>query len=550
MLVLLVLVAGTLAGLFSWYAQSRPVGLPDVSGGKFACVSYAPFREGQSPFQEDIEIPPEQIAEDMEALSQNTRCVRTYAVDQGLDMVPEIAQKFGLRVLLGAWIGAQPAKNKLQLDRAIELANAFPGTVRAIVVGNEVMLRGELPRDRLIEAIRYVKARTEIAVTYADVWEFWLRHKQIAAEVNFATIHILPYWEDDPIGIEQAVPHIMDIYRHVETQMPGIPLLIGETGWPSAGRQREGAVPSRVNQAAFHRYFVSAADQAGIDYNLIEAFDQPWKRYNEGTVGGEWGIYDVKRKPKFPLIGTVQELPGWRVYLLASVALGLLPLAWAAVRRREMGGALGWVALAIGGLGSGTLLTLFGRYLMESSRSTLEWAAGGAIWLLLVCTAISLSIALGQAIAGRGTEGPAPLERIRAHVAGEFDLTGRAHALGLMRLLALALALAMSLGLVFDGRYRDFPASAALLPAMGFLLLAFLDRRSSETGDEESVLAVLLGLSAVAIVALEHFANLQAVAWSATTLLLSAGVLAARRLPALQRRRMPPLEQPQPRAAD
>ncbi|MBU0726214.1 MAG: glycoside hydrolase family 17 [Alphaproteobacteria bacterium] len=533
--VLTVLVAGAVGGLYSWYAKSQPVSLPDVSGGRFACVSYAPFREGQSPFQPDIVIPPEQIAEDMEALSQQTRCVRTYAVDQGLEMVPQIAQQFGLRVLLGAWIGSQPDKNKLQLDKAIELANAHPGTVRAIVVGNEVLLRGELPADRLIETIRYVKARTEIPVTYADVWEFWMRNKQIAAEVNFATIHILPYWEDDPIAIQYAVPHVMDIYRHVQEEMPNVTLLIGETGWPSAGRQREGAAPGRVNQAAFMRYFVSAASQAGVDYNLIEAFDQPWKRYNEGTVGGNWGLYDVKRQPKFSLTGPVVELPDWQIYLGISVLLGLFPLGWTLLRRRSRGeklanAPLGWATLTAAGLTGGTLLTLFGRYLLESSRSLVEWGAGGAIWLLLFFAAISLSGALARAVAGAGTDGPAALERIRRHVAGEFDLTGRAHALGLFRLLALAIALAVSLGLVFDGRYRDFPASAAMLPAMGFLLLAFLDRKAAEMGDEEIVLSILLAIFSVAIVVQAHLANIQAMAWVGATLLLALPVLTGQRL--------------------
>ena len=69
-----------------------------------------------------------------------------------------------------------------------------------MVVGNEVLLRGEMAANDLADTIRAVKARVKVPVTYADVWEFWLRNRELAAAADFITIHILPYWEDFPIA--------------------------------------------------------------------------------------------------------------------------------------------------------------------------------------------------------------------------------------------------------------------------------------------------------------------------------------------------------------
>ncbi len=160
-------------------------------------------------------------------------------------------------------------------------------------------------------------------VTYADVWEFWLRHREIAAAVDFITIHILPYWEDFPIPAREAARHVDAIRRQVAAAFPGREIFVGEFGWPSAGRMREGALPSPIDQARVIEDVLALAKREGYRVNLIEAYDQPWKRQLEGTVGGHWGLYDAyRRQPKFawgapsPIIRIgVGRLPGgspWR----------------------------------------------------------------------------------------------------------------------------------------------------------------------------------------------------------------------------------------------
>ena len=86
-------------------------------------------------------------------------------------------------------------------------------------------------------------------VTYADVWEYWLRYREIYNVVDFITIHILPYWEDFPVRAKFAATHVNVIRQRMAVTFPGKEILIGETGWPSEGRMREAALPSRTNQA-------------------------------------------------------------------------------------------------------------------------------------------------------------------------------------------------------------------------------------------------------------------------------------------------------------
>ena len=121
----------------------------------------------------------------------------------------------------------------------IALAKAHPETVRAIIVGNEVLLRGEQTGETLAGMAKRIKAETGLPVTYADVWEFWLRAPEaLKQSVDFITIHVLPYWEDDPLPVSEAVKHLETIVAEVQEKFPGREIVIGETGWPSAGRWR------------------------------------------------------------------------------------------------------------------------------------------------------------------------------------------------------------------------------------------------------------------------------------------------------------------------
>ncbi len=203
--VLFALAAAAIVAVWSWLGTAVEMPqAPLAPGAKLNCVSYAPFRGAQNPFGPDVPIDPRQIDQDLAQLKQITNCIRTYSTDHGLDRIPEIARRHGLKVMQGLWLSSVPDLTRKQIDSGIALAKRYPDVIEAIIVGNEVLLRGEMSATDLARTIREVKAQVSMPVTYADVWEFWLRNREVAAAVDFITIHILPYWEDFPIPAKDA----------------------------------------------------------------------------------------------------------------------------------------------------------------------------------------------------------------------------------------------------------------------------------------------------------------------------------------------------------
>jgi glucan 1,3-beta-glucosidase len=450
-----------------WLWRATPMPMPDAPGGRFACVSYAPFRGEQTPFDQSLVIPSQQIEEDLTHLKTESDCVRIYAVNQGLDQVLPIAEKLGLKVLMGLWIGREAKDNEIQVARGIELAKAHPATIKGIIVGNEVLLRQEQPAAALESLLKRVKAETGLPVTYADVWEFWLRHPELADDVDFVTIHILPYWEDDPVPAADGVTHIDAILRMVQAEMPGKTIYIGETGYPSAGKQRERAVPGLVEQAGFIRGFLAYAHDHGLDYNVIEAFDQPWKRALEGTVGGYWGVFGENRISKFPLTGPVARMGSPWPWLGATIALGIA-LWWPARRAaRNPAGALAAPLLA-GGAALAILLQV--DHARFAALHWYEWALEGSLALV---SALVAMLALPRILAANDA-GAAPAEDSLDWLRRPWSRWPDAGlALGALQVLAMAGAAVAALGLDFDQRYRDFPIWAFAVPAVAFALLRF-----------------------------------------------------------------------------
>ena len=287
---------------------------------------------------EGTRVEPWQIEEDVALLSKYTGCIRTYSVDDGRADVLESARRHGLKVLYGVWVSGDPAKTRRQIETTVAFAKAYPDVIAAVVVGNEVLLRGEMSSTDLIAYIRQVKAQVAMPVTYADVWEFWLRYPDVQNAVDFVTIHVLPYWEDFPIPAARAAAHTAAIRERIAAAFPGKEIVIGEFGWPSAGRMREGARPSPSNQARAIIETMALAQRENFRMNVIEAFDQPWKRALEGAVGGYWGIIDrATGAPKFSFDGKVSDHPHWVDQALAGVLLAALTFGGAVLAGRRKG---------------------------------------------------------------------------------------------------------------------------------------------------------------------------------------------------------------------
>ena len=223
-----VAIAGVIAGLLHWVAVGRPVEMAAAPADRLPCVSYSPFhRAGQSPLAKATVISRSQIDADLAQIARSFRCVRTYSVAQGLAEVPPLARKHGLRVLLGLWIGPEADDNEREIAQGIAVLKRDADVINAVIVGNEVLLRRDQPPQALVGYLRRVRAATAVPVTYADVWEFWLRNREILAETSFVTVHILPYWEDDPIAADRAVDHVLNVYARVRDAFPGRRVMIG-----------------------------------------------------------------------------------------------------------------------------------------------------------------------------------------------------------------------------------------------------------------------------------------------------------------------------------
>ena len=313
-----------IAALFTgfWALINRPVSAPNwpdqISG-----FSYSPFQQGQYP-QKDQYPSDEEMRRDLEIMSKLTDNIRTYSVDGTLGDIPKLAEEFGLRVTIGIWISPDEERNEREIQKAIELANNSRSVVR-VVVGNEAIFRKEITADELIKILDRVRAAVKVPVTTSEQWHIWEHNPQLADHVDLIAAHILPYWEFIPM--EKAGEFVLDRARDLKKMFPKKPLLLSEVGWPSNGRMRGGADATQADQAIYLRTLVNTLNRRGYNYFVIEAFDQPWKASDEGSVGAYWGVYNAARQQKFNFEGPVVAIPQWRVLAIGSAVMGLLSLA-------------------------------------------------------------------------------------------------------------------------------------------------------------------------------------------------------------------------------
>jgi exo-beta-1,3-glucanase (GH17 family) len=440
-------------GLFGWLINlPQDVG-PDVPEGKLNSLSFAPFRTGQNPLEEKFPTV-EQIDEDLQLLSEKTHTIRTYSSARIFNTIPPLARKYGLKMIQGAWIGFIKKDIEIELQELIQAANTYPDVIKRVIVGNEVLLRGEMEPEELITYIRRVKAAVKQPVSYADVWSMYMKNPQLIKEVDFITIHILPYWEDEPIPVSQAPAHIARIYNIVRQEADGIapdkPILIGESGWPSAGRQRGWAVPSITNEAEFIRGLIKVANANHFDYNIVEAFNQPWKDALEGVIGANWGIFSADRQSVFPLTGKVYENPNWlKQYGFASI----LVLAAALVYRKKLQ-TLSFVNLGV--------LLLFSQLLSDvlTHLSHQAWYTSyNTTHYVQAVLGISLNVVLTILL----------MQRTYQLLAKQATNEKTGFWLYSLYLLFAVLAIYRTYNLATDGRYISFPFILGYIPIVGLL---------------------------------------------------------------------------------
>jgi exo-beta-1,3-glucanase (GH17 family) len=515
-----------------WYGMGRPFPLPAsplAQGQKLNCLSYAPFHGDRAPFDQPLHVSADQIERDLKQLAEVTPCVRTYSAAPAQGEITRIAAKMGLKVLQGIWINRDLAENRREMEAGLRLARKHPGVIEAFIVGNETLLRGELGPDRIKSYVEEVRQRSGLPVTYADVWEFWLRAPELAPAVDFVTIHILPYWEDEPVPAANAVKHVREIRNRVANAFTGKEIWIGEVGWPSEGRMRAGALPSPANQATVLSGVVETAKAENWKVNFMEAFDQPWKRLLEGTVGGYWGLFDdTTRELKFHWGEPVSNHPKWKIEATLGIGAAFLVFltAWISRRKNDAKEERWRRELAIAAIALGAGL-VFGWAALGLPMEPPEPGDRLRSALMIVLSLIVPTIA-GGAVARN-----APLRNLAVALNAPLRRHADTWSLMLSALLAATLvaAIHVALGLVFDPRYKDFQLALLSGPVAALSIAALMNEPiRPAAGVAEWVVAGLLTGSALFVVCNEGSANWQAL-WFAG-LLLALALTALRIAPA------------------
>ncbi len=306
--------------------------------------SFSPFRPGQSPLLKSFPSEKE-IDEDLALLAGKTHAIRTYTMESTLARITELAKKYKINVTLGAWLDTRLDNNEMEVKGLIRVASKNTNVVR-LIVGNEVILRKDMPPDKLIQYIEHVRREVNgnggksLPISTAEPWHIWLKNPELVEHVDFLSVQMLPFWEG--IQVDNAVDYIVQRINEVKARFPKKPIVISEVGWPSNGRTRKSAVASESNEAAFLRRFIDRAQQEKYVFYIMEAFDQPWKRNTEGAAGAYWGVYDADRKPKFPFTEPIVPIPAWHMLaaisvVIAACLLALLFIDSMALKRRGRG---------------------------------------------------------------------------------------------------------------------------------------------------------------------------------------------------------------------
>ncbi|MBT8107115.1 MAG: glycosyl hydrolase [Gammaproteobacteria bacterium] len=265
----------------------------EILEGKIHGLSFSPYIEGQGP---GTVVGEAQIRERLAIMEPYVRWIRTFSCTDGYELIPAIACEKGLKTLVGVWLDDDREHNELELENAIRVARE--GHVDVLGVGNEVLLRGDLTEDELLDYIRRAKeALPDIEVGYVDAYFEFAVHPRITEACDVVLANCYPFWEGCPA--EHALLYMKEMYHTAQAAANGKRVIISETGWPNIGTPEGGAVPSFENAI---KYFVDTyrwAEEEGVEVFYFSSFDEAWKVDAEGDVGAYWGLWDKDGNPKY-----------------------------------------------------------------------------------------------------------------------------------------------------------------------------------------------------------------------------------------------------------
>ena len=256
-------------------------------------LCFSPYEEGQKPG--DL-ISESQIRRKLELIKPYTKWIRTFSCTDGNEQIPILAKEYGLKTLVGAWLGDDPIINEDEINGLINLTNQ--GYVDIAAVGNEVMYREDLSEDELIDYINRVKsAIPNTPVGYVDAYYEFTDRPKITDVCDVILANCYPFWEG--CSLEYSLVYMKQMYFQAMSAAKGKKVIITETGWPSQGANLEGAFPSYENAL---KYFINAqnwSNDENIEMFYFSSFDESWKVGSEGDVGAFWGLWDKDEKLKF-----------------------------------------------------------------------------------------------------------------------------------------------------------------------------------------------------------------------------------------------------------
>jgi glucan 1,3-beta-glucosidase len=256
-------------------------------------LCYSAYEEGQKPG--DI-LTIEQIRRRMKIIAPYTKWVRSFSCIEGNELVPKVAREFGLKTLVGAWLGKDQDLNEQEIAGLIQLAKE--GYVDIAAVGNEVLYREDLSEQQLLDYIHRVKnAIPDMAVGYVDAYYEFTDCPRVTEACDVILANCYPFWES--CHIDYSLVYMKQMYQQAVQAGKGKKVIITETGWPSQGKDYDGAEPSAEN---FMKYFINAQEWSraeGIELFYFSSFDESWKVGPEGDVGAHWGLWDMHHELKF-----------------------------------------------------------------------------------------------------------------------------------------------------------------------------------------------------------------------------------------------------------
>ena len=256
-------------------------------------LSFSPYIEGQGP---GTEIGEAQIRQRLEIIAPHVNWIRTFSCTEGHELIPAIAKESGIKTMVGVWLDDDLEHNDLELNNALQLV--AEGLVDILAVGNEVLLRGDLSEDQLLDYMARAKQGAKgVPVGYVDAYFEFNDHPRITDACDVVLANCYPFWEGCPA--DHALLYMKEMYRRASAVANGKPVIISETGWPNIGTPEGGAVPSFENAI---KYFVDTcrwAEDEGIEIFYFSSFDEAWKVGAEGDVGAYWGLWDKDGSPKY-----------------------------------------------------------------------------------------------------------------------------------------------------------------------------------------------------------------------------------------------------------